>query len=248
MRTHFHFQELHQYAACAIAVAGLCIWAGCASTDTKTETKSESSPPAKSESPPPAPQKTAQAPPLPPGVTLRPERDTSGVWLADGFDFHGYGALYIRPIVFDAVVRPNEAETRTKAIQYLGERVYEELIGTGLFPQVTMQTNNLQTDVHTLRLNMIITEYEKGGGGARYWAGLFGAGQPVIKVRGIVQDGDKVMCVFEMRRSGDSGDARMSGAYMSDVDIQRQDIDDLARDLTGFVKRTAKLPEPARHK
>ena len=44
--------------------------------------------------------------------------------------------------------------------------------------------------------------HEKGGGAARYWAGLYGAGQPVVKVRGLVYDGDKLVFVSEARRSG----------------------------------------------
>ena len=46
---------------------------------------------------------------------------------------------------------------------------------------------------------------------------------------------------FEIRRSGESGGAKMVGHFMSDEGIQRDDIRDLATDLAEFFKRTAKV-------
>jgi hypothetical protein len=47
-----------------------------------------------------------------------------------------------------------------------------------------------------------IVEYEKGGGGARFFAGIYGAGHPVIKVRGQLSDDGRPLCVDEARRTG----------------------------------------------
>ena len=83
-----------------------------------------------------------------------------------------------------------------------------------------------------------IIEYEKGGGGARWWAGEFGAGQPVIRVRGQFLDADKPLCKYEARRSGESVGARLIGGHMTDRDIQQTDINDLAFDMSDFILRT----------
>ena len=91
-----------------------------------------------------------------------------------------------------------------------------------------------------MKLANTIIEYEKGGGGARYFAGLYGAGQPVVKVRGQMFDGDTLVFVYEVKRSGDSGSARVFGGFRSDLGIQAEDIQDLAIDLADFIKRTAK--------
>jgi hypothetical protein len=68
-----------------------------------------------------------------------------------------------------------------------------------------------------------------------------GGGQPVIKVRGQIYDGDKLVCVYEIKRSGASAEARFSRGTVSSEDIQREDIRILARDLAYFFKRTANV-------
>ena len=91
-----------------------------------------------------------------------------------------------------------------------------------------------------MRLENTITEYAKGGGAARYFAGLYGAGQPVLRVEGKASDASKALFTYEGRRSGVSAGARMTGAFMKDVDIQLEDIRSMALDLTDFMAITAK--------
>ena len=74
---------------------------GCASTSTKQTT----------------PAAVSKGLPLPAGVTLHPDRDIQGVWLAEGFDFRGYDTLYIAPPVFAAIERPNEVDMRAMAMR-----------------------------------------------------------------------------------------------------------------------------------
>ena len=71
-------------------------------------------------------------------------------------------------------------------------------------------------------------------------AGLYGAGQPVLRVHGRMLDGDKPVFDFEARRSGDSGSDRVFGGFVSDKDVQKRDIDDLAKDLAEFIARKGK--------
>ena len=203
-------------------LGGLAVLAGCASTA-------------------PDQTATAKAPPLPPGVALHQDKDIQGVWLADGFDFKGYDALCIAEPVFAAVERSNEAQMRAMAMKVLSDQLVEHLGDAKLFSTVTTRPDEVKPGSKSLRMENAIIEYEKGGGGARYFVGLFGGGQPVIKVRGRILDGDKLLCVYEMKRSGESGGSRVAGVFMSDEEIQRNDIRDLASDLADFFKRTAKV-------
>ena len=45
---------------------------------------------------------------------------------------------------------------------------------------------------------------------------------------------------YLIERSGESAGARLGGVFMSDEDIQTQDIKDLAKDLATFVNQTAR--------
>jgi hypothetical protein len=219
---HMVFQGWRKNLIGLSALAGVSLLIGCASTSTESGASSK-------------------LPPLPAGVTLHQDKDIQGVWLADGFDFKGCDTLYIAPPAFAAIERTNEVQMRAMAMRLLPQQLVEHLRDTKLFTTVTDQADVVKPDAKKLSIQSTIIEYEKGGGGARYFAGMFGGGQPVIKVRGVVTEGDKVLCVCELRRSGESAGSRMGGVFMSDEEIQRNDIRDLASDLADFVKRTAKV-------
>jgi len=175
------------------------------------------------------------------GVAYREDPDLQRVWLADGFAFRGYDAVYIQETRTDVPkLNPDGAENLQWARGVLREEIVTALRAKGLFPTVAISEAGLKPGVRVLRLENTIVEYEKGGGGARFFAGLYGAGQPVIRVRGRVTDGDRPVFLFEARRSGDSGTARMFGGYRSDKAIQEEDIRDLARDLADFMVRDGK--------
>src|SRR6185503_9934022 len=109
--------------------------------------------------------------------------------------------------------------------------VVRELRKTGVFKQVRVGNGTSAADSRVLRLENTIAEYERGGGGARYFAGIYGAGQPKIRVRTVIFTGGKVAFQCETTRSGESEGARRYGVFKSDQSIQREDIDDLARDF-----------------
>ena len=178
------------------------------------------------------------------GVAYRKDKDLQKVWLADGFDFTGNDALWIAPTVFKATERTNEVEMRSWAVAYLQEAFANSIRTSGVFRLVSTNQADLPPNSKALKLEDTIVEYEKGGGGARYFAGLYGAGQPVIKVHGRMLATDKPVFEFESRRSGDSGMGRAFGGFMSDKDVQQRDINDLAKDLADFVIRTAKHLPP----
>jgi hypothetical protein len=160
-------------------------------------------------------------------------------WIADGFNFTGYDTLYIAPTLSTAKFQPDEEQPHQIAKQNLPVELGRALAGRGLFANVVYSESDIKTNMRVLKLENTITEYSKGGGGARYWVGLYGGGQPVLRVNGKMNDGDKSTFAFEMRRSGVSGEARFAGGYMKDVDIQLQDIRSVALDLSDFMMAIA---------
>lgn len=183
-----------------------------------------------------APSSISTAVPLPAGVTLTRHQHLQSVWVADGYRFTGQDPLVIATPAFKAVERPNEVNERAVALRTLQETLVASIRDSGAFPQVVTQSSELPAGSRFATLETTVVEYEKGGGGARYWAGLYGAGQPVIKVRGHLLDpAGKPLFVFEARRSGESGGARVFGAFRSDVEIQSEDIRDLGVDLRDFL-------------
>lgn len=179
--------------------------------------------------------------------TLVPERDTIAyrddpdlqrVWMADGLTFRVYDAIIVTETQSQAVsVNPDGQENLVWARALLREEIMKVFRTKNIFSAVATSEADLKPGARVLRLDNTIVEYEKGGGGARFFAGLYGAGQPVIRVRGRMTDGGRMIFAFEARRSGDSGLARMFGGYRSDKAIQEEDIRDLAQDLADFIIR-----------
>ena len=183
------------------------------------------------------PSSTAPAPSSD-GIAYREDKDLQKVWLADGFAFQGYQTVYVLETRTDVPkVNPDGVENMKWASGFLRDEIVTALRAKGVFPVVVVNAAEIKPGTRVLRLENTIIEYEKGGGGARFFAGLYGAGQPVIRVRGRMLDGDRQVFIFEARRSGDTGTARMFGGYRSDKDIQQEDIRDLAVDLADFIVR-----------
>lgn len=223
--------------------------AGCAS----------SSPPASSQStaPQPAAPQPAQPPPAAPkppapaasqpsaqpaaasGVTLREEKDFGQVWLAPGFDFKGYDDTLL--ITYDTLLitetradvpklNPDGAQNLEWARGVLRNELVAAIQERKLFTVVT-SPGDVKPGSRILLLDNTIVEYEKGGGGARFFAGGYGAGHPVIKVRGQLTAAHQTLFVYEARRSSVSTTARIFGGYRSDKAIQEEDIKHLAKGL-----------------
>jgi len=159
-------------------------------------------------------------------------------WVASGFDFNGYDTLYIAPTLSTAKVDAKDAEAvkvHALAMERLQSELATMIAAKKIFANVMTQESAVKPDAKTLKLVNTITEFSRGGGAARYFAGLYGAGQPVLRVQGKMTDGDKSEFTFEARRSGTSGGARMGGGVMKDEDIQVQDIHSMVLDLTDFM-------------
>jgi len=109
----------------------------------------------------------------------------------------------------------------------------------GIFEKVVTNETEIKPGGKALKFENTIIEYSKGGGAARYFAGLYGAGQPVLRVQGKMTDGEKTVFTFEGRRSGTSAGSRMGGGYMKDEDIQIEDIRSVTLDLTDLMAAIA---------
>ena len=181
--------------------------------------------------------KSKSSMPLPPGVTLTRGKHLQGIWVADGFRFSGFDAVVVATPAFKGVERSNEINERAIAIKGIQDALIMALKETAAFASVVSRADEVKAGSRFAVLETTVFEYEKGGGGARYFAGVYGAGQPVIKVRGnLVDSKGAPLFVFEAHRSGESATARMFGGFRSDVEIQAEDIQDLGIDLRDFVK------------
>lgn len=227
---------MHTVRALGSILLPLALVAGCASSPGPDVSRAPAPPPATA--PPTAPAAATAAPPAASGIVLREEKDFGQVWLAPGFDFKGYEALLVtEPRAEVPKLNPDGIANLEWARGLLRTELITALRERKLFTVVQSPTD-VNPSVRLLHLDSTIIEYEKGGGGARFFAGVYGAGQPVIRVRGQLTAEGRPLFVYEARRSGTSGTARWFGGYRSDKDIQEEDIKHLARSLGDFIVKT----------
>ena len=160
--------------------------------------------------------------------------------MAEGFDFKGSEIISVMAPVFAAIQRPTRPTCAPWPMKVLPDELANRLRDTRLFINVDTPAADAKPPSRGLRIETTIIEYEQGGNAARLFAGVFGGGQPVIKVRGQVVNGEKLECIFEVRRSGVSPEARAVGHTMSNEDIQREDIHDLAISVADLFRRVAR--------
>lgn len=223
------FQRLPKAVLALALLGGLGLISGCGSTE---ENGSASTPNA-------ATGPASRVPALPAGVTLQSEGNIQGYWMAEGFKLKSYDSLQIKPTVFAGIERDNEVEIRATAVRVVPEEIASKLRESNNFTNIYSPGQEPAAGAKLLVMENIITEYEQGGNVGRVFGGVFGAGQPVIKVRGILRDGDKVVFVYELRRSGESDEDKFLGGGKSNEEIQRNDIKVLARDLVQLLQRKA---------
>jgi hypothetical protein len=161
-------------------------------------------------------------------------------WIASDFNFNGYDTLYIAPTLSTAKLHgPDEESPHALAKENVVIELDRKIRSKGIFQNIVTHESEIKPGARTLKLENTIIEYAKGGGAARYWVGLYGGGQPVLRVVGRMTDGDKVVFTYEARRSGVSAGARVIGAWMTDVDIQLDDIRSMVIDLSDFMAAMA---------
>lgn len=160
-------------------------------------------------------------------------------WVADGFEFNGYDALLIAPVAVTATVKDDEKERLQLATEQIPRKLSQFLMPKGIFTNIVTSEAELKPGMRVLKVENTIVEYSKGSRAARYFAGLYGAGQPMLRVQGTIKEGDKPLFAYEGRRSGTSAGARVLGVYMSGDDIQDEDVHSMMLDLTDFMAAIA---------
>jgi hypothetical protein len=232
----------------ALALIGALFIDGCASSGTKSATTPSGAPPPN--------QFVAtdgrtidigKAVPADGGTRYDdPHMERGQCWVATGFDFNGYDTLYIVPTLSTAKFpdKPEDAKVHELAKKNLVTELTRMINAGKCFANVVTQESDIPPGVKVLKMENTITEFSKGGGAGRYFAGLYGGGQPVLRVKGKISDGDKTMVTYEARRSGTSAGARMLGAFKKDEDIQIEDIRSMVVDLTDFMSAIAKKYQP----
>ena len=225
-------------AALAVLGAMGCLLAGCASTSESGQTSSASSTGRLASRYKADDGRTidiGRSSPAAGGVSFK-EPHMDKCWIADGFNFGGYETLYIAPTVSTAKLHNDEEQQPHElARENLALELERSLRHRGIFPTIVLHESEIKPGGRVLKMENTIIEYAKGGGAARYFAGLYGAGQPILRVQGKMIDGDKTVFDYEARRSGVSGGARMVGAFMKDTDIQSEDIRSMTLDLADFM-------------
>lgn len=238
----------HPIVSCGLMFASALILAGCASSGGKSSGATAE---------PPSPNRFVAADgrtidigkstPADGGTLYsNPHMEKGKCWVASGFDFNGYDTLYIAPTLSTAKFpdKPEDAKVHDLAKENLVSELARMLNDRKIFAQVVTRESDIKPGAKALKMENTITEFSKGGGGARYWAGLYGGGQPVLRVQGKMSEGDKTTFTFEARRSGTSGGARMGGAFMKDEDIQIEDVRSMVLDLTDFMAAVARKYQP----
>jgi hypothetical protein len=175
-----------------------------------------------------------------------PHMEKEKCWIANGFDFNGYDTLYIAPTLSTAKFpdKPEDNKVHELAKNNLPDELARMIDSRKIFANVVTHESDIKPGAKVLKLENTIIEFSKGGGAGRYFAGLYGGGQPVLRVQGRMSDGDKTVFTYELRRSGTSAGARMGGVFMKDEDIQIEDIRSMAIDLSDFMAAIAKKYQP----
>jgi hypothetical protein len=160
-------------------------------------------------------------------------------WIADGFAFSGYDTLLIAPTASTAKIQDDEQERLRLAKDMIPSKLVYFLTPKGIFTNIVTKESDVTPGARVLKLENSITEYSKGSRAARYFVGLYGGGQPVLRVEGKLSEGDKTLFAYEGRRSGTSAGSRVAGVFIGGDEIQTEDVHSLMLDLTDFMAAIA---------
>lgn len=165
-------------------------------------------------------------------------------WLADGVRFSDYDTLYIAPTQSTAAVSDKDLQNHELAKEDLQLELRRSFQRLGVFSNVVTRESDIPPGAKALKMENTILEFAKGDRAARAFAGLYGAGQPKLRVQGRLVDGEKSVLTYSVQRSGTSAGSRMAGIWIGSDDIQRDDIKSMVVDTTDFVAAVAGKYEP----
>src|SRR5579863_7588471 len=166
-------------------------------------------------------------------------------WIASGFDFNGYTTLYIAPTMTTAKVREEDAVLESVVGDNLVATLKAMLDQKRIFANVMVEKPPANAALKILKLTNTVVDYSKGSYTGRYFAGLFGGGQPVFRVEGVATDGENAVFKYTIERHGTSFAARTDTPLLPTPStitleqIQQQDIYSMSLDLTDFMAAIA---------
>jgi len=175
-------------------------------------------------------------------VFKAPHMDTC--WIAKGFDFTGYDVLYISTTVAGAKKSPEDTVIEQVAGDTLQTHLKEMLDAKGIFVSIAVEEPATKPGVKVLTLTNTIVDFSKGNEVGRYFAGIFGGGQPDLRVHGVATDGNKVVFDYVIHRSGTSFAAFTDTGGRRNEYLQYLDIHSMVLDLTDFIAAIAGKYQP----
>jgi curli biogenesis system outer membrane secretion channel CsgG len=116
-------------------------------------------------------------------------------------DFKTEGAEYTN---VNEEEKPKVDKLKPLLVKILAESLENELKNRKLFKSIL---RNAEAKGNAVVLEGSFTEFNAGNRGARFWAGIFGAGKTYLKIKGRLVDATsgKVLAVFEDRETGYKG-------------------------------------------
>ncbi len=173
------------------------------------------------------------------------DKDVGLVGIAPGFDLKAYSVIGVALFpVTDQLDDEGDRRFAAEMAAFLQTEIVRRLRESGLFPRVVNLTETAFTPApgeKVLRLEGNITRLGRGSQAARYFAGIFGAGQTRAQadMRFVeAADGRAVMVVADRRI------AALGLFGGADRDHLRESFDDMARDLAKFLQRLARGEAP----
>lgn len=164
-------------------------------------------------------------------------------WIASDFDFRGYDTLLITPTLSTVqVFTPEEGYDLDREKKNLAYQLGWFFRSKDIVTNVVSSEQEVPPGAHVLKLETTIVDFKKGSVQGRYWAGLFGAGQPVLRVTGTMTADGKTAFTFEARRSGVAADARI--LVVADERVQDEDVRSMTLDISDFAAAIAGKYQP----
>ena len=159
-----------------------------------------------------------------------------------GFRFQGLRDALSCADPDNAKFHNDEEQAHQIADENLQIELNRSLGARNLFANIATSQAEIKPGARALKLENTIIEFTKGGGAARYWVGLYGGGQPVLRSGGHTMVTKRCSALSPPERR--FRQCALERLAMKDEDIQIEDIREMVRDLTDFISAIAGQYQP----
>ena len=180
------------------------------------------------------------------GITYKRTETIDKVWIAEGFDFHGYDTIVVEPVVAASAVTPKDDKEKER-LEMARQGLQRDLKGAiefaAIVPNVAVAAQGGATN-KALRLENEILEFSRGSSALRFGVG-FGAGSPYLKLRGTIKDGasGNSLLIYELDETGDW----FAGGFSSSSTLQRNAGTEMVDDIMNLLTKVARR-QPIKYK